>query len=302
MDLKEDLNTFEDLLNIFLVYKKARKACLIEDSNIIFMYNHNKEKIKKHKELVLEAIKKFNLIGTQVEAGTLISTPEGMKDYFDSLKVLSGEIAMGRILGFYCTGHNFRNENQDRISGTISVSLKKDERKDENKELTIVEVCEKEKLDIEQFKKFLYEKAEKIRSVLSLEKYEVNIKLENIFSLSTLQKNLKDFSFVKKHISEYKNIFANYWGFPTSKLEDFFVECVSTENKKFLPFWEKFWNIYVMSERMIKLSKKIPPKETEELIEKIDNIFMANLDKEPEKLFSFFNNLTVSTFKKFKES
>lgn len=118
-----------------MVYYGYRSGCLIEPAN----YNDDSDISNR----LLVVVDQLKLHFTYDEVRRILITKNKI-DQIDNL-----DDAMGKILGFYCIGHDYSNTNIDRIFAQINIVFN---------EVTLnvyAEVCEKSKLNIDKFKEHI---------------------------------------------------------------------------------------------------------------------------------------------------
>lgn len=166
MNIEEEIKNYprylyDYIVNIYLVYKGARKTALLETSNIVNVSKHAEKDMAK----MLELCTKVGLTATlenEEYKRYLVGTVDTIKSYIDKTQDKSPrekEIILGKYLGFLCTEQDYSNVSVDRIATAIYISYR-------NLTSTIVFVCEKNKINKKILDNYLAEKIALFSSVL----------------------------------------------------------------------------------------------------------------------------------------
>lgn len=190
----------EILVNIYMVYKKGRKATLLEPINL---YNDikNKKTVTHIIKELLVLINELKLNHLEDKYKRILISSENIES-----KKINDDRYIGQMLGFYCKGHNYSNYEKDRISASIYI---------DNGINVYTEVCEKDKLssNYKNFKQYI-RKLSQIYEKYKISNYKVNYYIDLIYSPRTLVNKLKnkDFNFVKTNKNQYTNYIYNKFG------------------------------------------------------------------------------------------
>lgn len=195
----EGTNLFQILLNIVLVYAKARDATLVE------LNNFPVKEIKKNKEVIEKLIKDLNLNSLQ----------EPFSDYRffvvkESLPEPETDEDIAEILEFICKGHDYSNQDIIRLAPSIYEKKSGEE--------IIAEICESDKISMDQLDQLIKNKIKRMNKAmksLNLE-YRFDYSVKKIYPRNFLLEESRKIDFVKKNLGEYVNLIYNYF-YPNSK-------------------------------------------------------------------------------------
>lgn len=189
----EKTPVFEILLNLVLVSEGGRPATLIE-----FNKFKNDER-DKYQGIIMEFIDKVKLV-TFPDPTTIFRvfvTREPLT------QMIMNEDDIGTLLGFYGVGHRFDDVCLDRIAGSIiEVS---------SGEQIYAEICEKNKIILEKFQKFLSDKVSLFNSIM----YRLNLpysfayQIDEMPSITPLMKKYINREYVMRYLDTYLMILTN---------------------------------------------------------------------------------------------
>lgn len=189
------------LVNIFMVYKKGRKATLLEPANF---YNEirNKKIVTRIINELLVLVHELKLNHLEDNSKRILISSENIES-----KKINDDRYIGKMLGFYCTGHNYWDyKKKDRLSGSIYI---------DNDINVYAEVCEKDKLSSnhKNFKQYI-RKLSQIYEKYKISNYKVDYNIDLIYSSRTLLNKLKnkDFNFINTNKYDYINYIYNKFG------------------------------------------------------------------------------------------
>jgi len=220
----------EMVINIFLVFHRKRKACLLETTDIqeleikdeIIMYLKN---LAENNGLI------FFLEPDRDEIVRYIICYKENLDKYLEMQVEDPDAAIGKLLGFYCSEEiqDFGNMNNDRLEVSIKCEYKK------YLYSVVVWVCEKEKTNVQYLKSYVQKMVEKFQEVYTIGK--VTYKINEITSLKNRKNNLfyDNIKYVKKHLEDYILDIDNYWidnGNLTNSFKRDFLEDFPMKNKQ----------------------------------------------------------------------
>lgn len=227
---KHDASMVSSIINLLLVEKKVRKSFLLEGMNF---------SPKTRRENILKIFRLIRTLGLKiiVENEKLCRFLVGReKVLIDFLGRFGSPKELGKVLGFYCTGHDFDNAMKNRLLTEIRMG----------KVQLIVEICELDLLlkNPKPFYSYYEDLLQKIGSVLVPLGFETP---ELVFT-DLLPQNLRisaltrgDVDFIEDRMDNYIMDLDNYWA-PASILAQKFPEIIRDErNKDLLVFiWKKF--------------------------------------------------------------
>lgn len=232
---EKDNNLFQYILNIFLVFANVRTGTLIEYNNL------HKDKERQ------EAQKKVNdfidfLNKNSHDKLLLVQCPTSL-DY--QIMIMKNDFEfyiedenIGKILNFMCIGHDYENNEIDRLSINI-------------KEIKTnchiyAESCEFSKIDIEKINDIFTERIKEWNNAIS--EYNLPYKFEfyikkDISQLTRLN-NIDDKSFVEINRDDYKEDLYNYFHSYFLEYED---EDTDYSFSKYIEKYSLFKLIYTLA-------------------------------------------------------
>lgn len=146
-------NYSEFIINIFLVFKGARDACLLESANCDDCDMNEMIKLSVLNGLVA-------VLENEEYKRWLIAKPKIIQKYLsDEYK---DDITLATLLNFKCVGHDYANDTIERIYYHIDVVCSNNG----NYYLNLAEVCELSKIKKHELKKFVIKKVKKLKKVL----------------------------------------------------------------------------------------------------------------------------------------
>ena len=189
----ENINLFEIILNILLVFKDARRATLIEWNNF------SRDERGKYEALGVKFVQELNLF-------LLPDRSNNQRTFVVKDKTISApdsEEGVGELLEFKCAGHSFNDHNSNRLFGHIN---EVHTRKNIYSEICVVDI-----LSIEDFTSSLNEKVIKFNKAMqSLElKYRFEYLIEESVPRDLLLVNRRNKEFVSKHLKNYSELLYN---------------------------------------------------------------------------------------------
>jgi len=222
LDMKIYKNYKEVILNILLVCRGIRPAFLFEESNFQRFDKNPIKKLYKIVDYINENTSIF--IKTKEDNSTFkrvfvylseSSREEVNKKIYpvdltimDNKNSVNDDDEIALFLGFYCSGHDYSNNEIDRIGLSIFLYDKY------NKEIELTaEFCEAEKINLTEIKKYANNLVNKINKVTKefgyICEYNLNYSYSNITKLQKLRE--KDLVFIKKHLNDYLNDLVNFY-------------------------------------------------------------------------------------------
>ena len=262
LDEIRDKELFSTCINLYLVKTNARKATLIESMNF------KAENRKKDLDFVFSLVLKYNLLAIveNYEFGRyLVTNINSMVEYLKELEINNPDVALGNILEFYCSDHDYGNMEKERITVNINGNFP-------THGITnlMTFVCEKEKINIEELKKHADKIVKKFRSVLKQEIfYQINEQSSYGERVRMLQ--VWNIDYINKNIESYLDDIFNEWC-PNSTLEKIFVEHIKKGDNSLQKFYYELWN-----SNFLKIGDKLMGKGYNG--EAVNNI-IYNLDKD----------------------
>lgn len=197
---------YDYLVQIYLVYKGGRKACLLETANILTKSKNPDEDMKK----MLDLLTRIGLVAVLEDdkfKRYLVGKQDTIEQYLTELKSSDEDTLLGKYLGFLCLGHDYQNgEYIDRLGAHIYIKY--------NDKMVggIAYVCEKEKITQEEVQKDLDSKVETFRQILP-DGFTVTSEIEIVDSMNTRKEALSkgDLKYIVDHYDEYDNDLYNNW-------------------------------------------------------------------------------------------
>jgi hypothetical protein len=217
----EGSKLFSIFINILLVYTNARLATLIE-------WNDFEPDERKHaEEVVKEVLKDLKLE----------SFVDPFADYRifvikkNKVKHIDTQEDIGNLLEFYCSGHDFDNQDKYRIGGSI-YEITTDE-------IIYAEVCETNRIEESNFEDSLAHKVkmfDEAMKKLDLP-YRFVYYIKNYIPRNELINNYKNKEYVKQNLGEYSSLLFNDFFINTKFSKD--PELILKESKVFEKIMEK---------------------------------------------------------------
>ena len=189
----ESKKIFQTLLNILFVWKGARKSTLVEWNDF------TPEEREIYEPLGMEFVKKLGLF----------TLPDPFSDYRvfvvknKNIKNPETDEEIGALLEFVCKGHEYFNQDLNRI--LISI-------KEVNTEAEVyVEICEKDKIKMDILKSEMEKKINHFDNAMkSLNlKYRFKYDVKELTSRKELLENYRNKEYLKKHLEDYGNLLMN---------------------------------------------------------------------------------------------
>jgi hypothetical protein len=240
-------NYKEVILNILLVCTGVRPAFLFEETNFQRFDKNPLKNLYKIVNYINENTSIF--LKTKEDNSTFkrvfvylseISREEVNKKIYpvdlniiDNKNSVNDDDKIALFLGFYCSGHDYSNNEIDRIGLSIFVYDK------DHKEIELTaEVCEAEKTNLTELKNYSNKLVNKINKIIKEFGYTCEIILKYLYSnITRLQKlREKDLVFIKKHLDDYLNDLVNFYICDETLLEK------SITNQKFVNIEETIKN------------------------------------------------------------
>jgi hypothetical protein len=189
----------EFVVQIILVTYGARKAFLFESSNFT---GEGRQPVNDLKFVISVVNRYGGDLKLTMQDGTHV-----LKRYFVTkksvpVKTKSSDEEIAALLGFYCKGHDYSNQNKQRISASISLDSKHD---------IYAEICETQKIDLKKFEFHVKNKTNNFNLILKKFGMHATVKFDNMIPETILLKNLKagDLDYVKKNMDKYIDILEN---------------------------------------------------------------------------------------------
>lgn len=295
-EIIKDPEMFGFAVNIYLIAKKARKACLLESTNV---------RGPRQKELVEKALayaRQLELMtiteDKQAEFKRYLVIRESEADLAVSLlRSDNWEQSLGRLLGFQCVGHKFYDTNRERIGKSIFIEYK-------GVKTDISEVCEKRKITPREIRSDLEKKVALFESVLP-EGFQVKYQISELIPSHLRYAKIGDIDYVQAYLSDYINDLYNGWA-ENSQLAEIFVDSLKSDRsdrfhrfQKLLPLFRVFWKRIIVDDEIGQFRKEynIPFQEGENLLIKMDAELSENIDtmgvKDFSKMISKYKAMTL---------
>lgn len=189
---------YEYIVNIYLVYKGARRTTLLETSNILNFSEHPEKDIEKMLKLSTK-LGLVSIVENEKYKRYLIGKQDTIISYIEktSENPEKADIILGEYLGFLCVDHNYSNTYVDRLSTLIKISY-------DELETEIVFVCEKNKIDKNDLEKYIEEKIDLYKSVLP-PSFTVTGYIKNVDTVETRINALinSDIDYIMKNKGDY---------------------------------------------------------------------------------------------------
>ena len=220
LDTSTYKNYKEVIFNILLVCTGIRPAFLFEESNFQRFEKNPSKKLYKIVDYINENTSIF--IKTKADKSTFkrifVYLDESSRQkvnkkiypvdltIIDNKKSINDDDEIALFLGFQCRGHDYSNNEIDRIGINIFVYDETD-RKFE----LIAEFCEAEKINLTEIKKYANNLVNKINKVTKEFGYTCECNLNYSYSSITKLQKLKekDLVFIKTHLDDYINDLLN---------------------------------------------------------------------------------------------
>ena len=263
----KDKELFSTCMNLYLVKTNARKAMLIESMNF------KSENRKKNLDFIFSLVLKYNLLAIveNYEFGRyLVANINNMVEYLNELKIKNSDVALGNILEFYCSDHDYGNKEKERISVNINGNFP-------NHGVTnlIAFVCEKEKTNTEELKGHVEKIVNKIRRVLKEEIfYQLNE--EGGYGERVGMLRVWNIEYINKNIGSYSDDIFNEWC-PDSILGKVFSEHIMTGDNSLQEFYYQLWHSNFLNIGKILMEKGYDGETVNNIICKIDKDFFRSL-------------------------
>jgi hypothetical protein len=240
-DSKYSYANINNIINMYLVYKKARKCCLVrllpsETDRIISVIAN-----KLGLVVYLEDIRyRSYIIGSAIVIEEFLQQTTGLSrddDYFKYHEII------GQFLGFRSTGHNWFDYSQKRVTFRIRIVYN-----DATYE-PFCFVCEFKKTNIPETLQYVRELSESFKRVLPdkmtvVPYYEISAGMTA--RIQALRR--RDIIYCKKFYVEYRNDIYNFWIAP-SKLSRMFEQSIASREEFYInaetlaTYWSKFEDI-----------------------------------------------------------
>lgn len=197
--------SYENAINILLVYHECREVALIESANWnISDVNKRLEHINYiHKKL----LRPLSLICIYDEL-SILQFPRWFivkKCNSHLIKKNMTHSDVGRILGMrYYNDPNFNNFNVDRYCGSIYIN--------EFNVYTELVSCTADNFNPQEFNTFIIDKVNKWNGILKIKSsgFKCSGEVKRIFGIETLKKYMFDSNFTTDYINDYKNMVSNW--------------------------------------------------------------------------------------------
>jgi len=284
---------FDELINIYLVIENIREATLIETENFRNKMLDINENLKILKELCKKYKLEFYEENNELQR-YLVTKKKSLEIYIKNAEH-DNDIALGKILGFLCVGHDYSNINTRRLTGIINV-----EYNDLFSDI-IVEICEADKITTKNLEEHLEKKVKLISSKLSNEftvTYQIQTDIPQIERIQMLENHNIDF--IREFQDLYTQDLDNYWAMDSYLNEKFIWSLTSSENfNKYVNVYKYIWREFVNKERSSKLFKIFSGHMINNFMTKFDEHMIESINKLSNQTEDVVENTFNENWKKF---
>lgn len=220
----------EEIINIFLVFKKARKTCLIESSR--FQPDDVAHIVKLLESIVVDDFELCWTIENEAFGRFMVSRKK--------INILN-DAHLGRLLGFVCAGDDYSNESLSRIS--VDIYARYDGKTYDIK----TQVCEdkESKSQLKRLEQHAKSDVEKMNAACKLIPIHFNFDIRSITTQSIRFDRLleKDYGFIEIHMDDYLDDFGN--NFAIGVLSSNFEQGVKERNLDW-EYYTEFWRTIIL--------------------------------------------------------